>query len=51
MPTKACEEGYCVKCKDKRGMTGCKKSKSKNGRNMIKGKCEKCGTSMCKFVK
>jgi hypothetical protein len=43
--------GYCVKCKQKRGMEDCKDKKTKNGRNMISGVCEKCGTKMAKFVK
>ena len=53
MPSAAatCEKGYCVKCKKEKKMIGCKKSKTKNNRNMLKGKCEECGTTMCKFVK
>jgi hypothetical protein len=43
--------GYCVKCKQKRGMEDCKDKKTKNGRNMISGVCQKCGTKMAKFVK
>lgn len=50
MPAATCEKGYCVKCKKMKQMTDCKKEKSKNGRNMLKGKCS-CGTTMCKFVK
>ena len=44
-------EAYCVKCKAKQQMSGESKTKTKNGRNMLKGKCPKCGTTMCKFVK
>ena len=52
MPPKTCEKGYCVKCKAKNSeMTNCVKSKTTNGRNMVKGKCKKCGTNMCKFIK
>lgn len=52
MPAATCETGYCVKCKKKMKMTGnCARTKTKNGRNMIKGECSKCGTTMCKFVK
>ena len=42
--------GYCVKCKAKRRIENPKKAKTKNGRNMIKGKCGKCDTKMCRFV-
>ena len=43
--------GYCVKCKAKRTMVSCKNATSKNGRNMIKGVCKKCGTKMNVFTK
>lgn len=54
MPAKksaTCDKGYCVKCKKPCDMTHCVKATSKNGRNMLKGECTKCGTKMCKFVK
>ena len=41
---------YCVKCRDKRTMVDAKETKTKSGRLMMKGKCEKCGTVMCKFM-
>jgi hypothetical protein len=47
---KTCD-GYCVSCKQKRSMKDCKDKKTKNGRNMVAGVCEKCGTKMAKFVK
>lgn len=40
---------YCVKCKTKREMKSPTKSKMKNGRAMTKGKCAKCGTTMCRI--
>ncbi len=46
-----CDTAYCVKCKKKQSMTGCTKTTSSNGRNMIKGTCKTCGTKMNKFVK
>ena len=53
MPPKAAtsQTGYCVKCKAKKPMVGCKASKSSNGRNMVKGTCKTCGTNMNVFVK
>lgn len=44
-------EAYCVRCKAKTNMKDEKKTTTKNGRNMLKGKCPKCGTTVCKFVK
>lgn len=44
------ELAYCVKCKEKRCMENAEKKESKNGRNMIQGTCNKCGTKMTKFV-
>ena len=43
--------GYCVKCKNKQEMLEAEVTKTKNGRRMVKGKCSKCGTKMCKFLK
>lgn len=42
---------YCVRCKAKREMDGATKTKTKKGQPMMKGKCSKCGTKMCMFVK
>ena len=42
--------GYCVKCKEKRTIMGAKEVTLKNGRKMMKGKCEKCGTVVCRFM-
>lgn len=42
--------GYCVKCKAVRKMLEAKEMTMKNGRKMMKGKCEKCGTTMCRIL-
>lgn len=42
--------GYCVKCKAVRKMLESKEVSMKNGRKMMKGKCEKCGTTMCRIL-
>lgn len=44
-------EGYCVKCRAKKTMKNPSKSKTKNGRNLMRGSCPSCGTKMVKFVK
>ena len=44
-------EGYCVSCKKKVDIVKSKETKTKNGRNMIKGVCPKCGTTVCRFLK
>jgi len=41
---------YCVKCKKQMEMKDGKKTKMKNGRDMMKGKCPKCGTGMCRIM-
>ena len=43
-------DGYCVKCKATRTMTGAQEVEMKNGRKAMKGKCEKCGTGMYKIL-
>ena len=44
---------YCVKCKKKKntGTSNIKKTVSKNGRNMKRGKCMICGTTKTQFIK
>ena len=42
--------GYCVKCKSVRKMLDAKEVTMKNGRKMMKGKCEKCSTTMCRIL-
>ena len=44
------EECYCVKCKKKVNGEG-EIVETSNGRKMFKGKCEECGTTICKFLK
>jgi RNase P subunit RPR2 len=43
-------QAYCVKCKTMRNVKDAKVTTTKNGRNMVRGKCATCGTSVCKFV-
>ena len=43
--------GYCVKCKKKTEIVDGKISKTKNGRNMMKGVCKICGTKENVFLK
>lgn len=43
-------EGYCVKCKAKREIQGAKEVVNKKGRRMAKGKCPKCGTTVCRIL-
>ena len=42
---------WCVRCRSNVKMTGCKLTKAKNGRLMLKGKCAECGTKVNRFVK
>ncbi len=42
---------YCVKCKAKTGNTNESLATTKNGRKMLKSKCQKCHGSKCQFVK
>jgi hypothetical protein len=42
-------EGYCVKCKAKVQMSNPKETKTKKGTTMFKGKCPKCGTTVCRI--
>ena len=43
-------EGYCVKCKAKKGLTEPVVNMTKRGGFMAKGKCPDCGTTMCKIM-
>jgi uncharacterized Zn finger protein (UPF0148 family) len=43
-------EGYCVKCKAKKGISEAVEETMKNGRKAIKGKCPDCGTVIFKFL-
>jgi len=43
-------EAYCVKCKKKVEITNGAAQTTKNGRQIMKGTCNKCGTGVCKFI-
>ncbi|HLD12425.1 MAG TPA: DUF5679 domain-containing protein [Candidatus Nanoarchaeia archaeon] len=42
-------EGYCVKCKAKVAIKDPKESKTAKGTKIAKGKCPKCGTTVCRM--
>ena len=44
------EKGYCMRCKKQMEMVGGKITTMKNGRKMMRGKCKKCGTGMCRIL-
>jgi len=41
--------GYCVKCKEKVEIKNAKKTKTAKGKEMLKGSCPSCGTTVCTF--
>jgi len=41
---------YCVKCKQSVEMKDGKESKTAKGTTMMKGKCPKCGTTVCRMM-
>jgi len=43
-------EGRCMKCKKQVKIKGGKKVVTKNKMNMIKGKCPKCSTTVCRII-
>jgi len=43
-------EAYCVKCKKKVESKEGKEVINKRGRKMFKGKCPKCGTTVCRIL-
>ena len=43
-------EIYCLSCKKKTGTDNEKVVETENGRKMIKGKCDECGTKKSKFI-
>jgi hypothetical protein len=43
-------EGYCVKCREKRTITGGEVVKTESGRRMARGKCPECGTTVNRFL-
>jgi hypothetical protein len=42
-------KAYCMKHKKMMEMANAKKTKMKNGRTALKGKCTSCGTNMYKI--
>lgn len=40
---------HCLKCKTKTKTQKLHLAKSKNGRNMLRGVCDVCGTNKCQF--
>ena len=43
-------QAYCVKCKESVEMKDGKESKTSRGTTMMKGKCPKCGTTVCRMM-
>lgn len=43
-------EGYCIKCKTKRTITGGRIETTAKGRRMAKGTCSVCGTKVTRFM-
>lgn len=44
------DQAYCVKCKAKTDVKNPQKVTMKNGREALKGTCEKCGTGVYKIL-
>ena len=44
-------QGYCMKCKASRDISGATQVKMKNGRDAIKGTCATCSCNMYKIGK
>lgn len=44
------DTAYCMKCKEHVTPKKSAIVKTSNGRNMMKGKCPECGTTVVKFV-
>ena len=42
-------QGYCMKCKKKVEIKNPSVTKTKRGTKMVKGKCPKCGTTVCRI--
>lgn len=43
-------KGYCVVCKNKQQILQAKEKTTSNGRHMISGNCESCGTKINVFI-
>lgn len=44
------DKAYCVKCKEKVKIKNPKETTTKNNRDMLKGECPNCGTTVNRFV-
>jgi len=42
--------GYCVKCKETVEIKDGVESKTSRGTTILKGKCPKCGTTVCRMM-
>ena len=42
---------YCVKCKRATGTNNIERVVTKNNRNMLRGKCDVCGSTKTQFIK
>jgi len=45
------EQGYCVKCREKREIKDPQKVTTENGRTAIQGTCPVCSTKIFRFTK
>ncbi len=43
-------QGRCMKCKEQKDMLDVQITKTARGGFMAKGKCQKCGTGVCKIL-
>lgn len=43
-------QGYCCKCRSSVTAQNPRQEEVKNGRQMYKGTCPKCGTTVCAFI-
>ena len=43
-------KAYCVKCKESVEMRDGRETKTSRGTAMMKGKCPKCGTTVCRMM-
>lgn len=41
---------YCMKCQRQQEIKDAEKTVTKNGVNMVKGTCQKCGTKVCRIT-
>lgn len=42
-------EAYCMKCKEKKRMLDPKAGKTSNGKDIMKGTCPACGSTICRI--